>query len=167
MKTIVVTPDPALLESMRSIGYTVESAVADVIDNSVAAGASNVEILFSSAGPFQIAVVDDGDGMSAEDAITAMRLAATSPTTERRPEDLGRFGLGLKTASLSQCRVLTIATKKDGVLTVLRWSLDHVIESGEWSLLELDSRTPLICLVGTRSASPRPGRWCTGATWTS
>lgn len=139
MKTIVVTPDPALLESMRSIGYTVESAVADIIDNSVAANASNVEVLFSSAGPFQIAVIDDGDGMSREEAVTAMRLAATSPTTERRPEDLGRFGLGLKTASLSQCRTLTIASRSDGNLTVLRWSLDHVIETGEWSLIELDS----------------------------
>ena len=77
MKTIVVTPDPALLESMRSIGYTIESAVADVIDNSVAANASNVEILFSSSGPFEIAVVDDGTGMSRDEAVTAMRLAAT------------------------------------------------------------------------------------------
>lgn len=94
MKTIVVTPDPALLESMRSIGYTVEAAVADVIDNSVAAEATDVEILVSPAGPFQIAVVDDGTGMSRDEAVNAMRLAATSPSQERRPEHLGRFGLG-------------------------------------------------------------------------
>src|SRR5690348_307110 len=123
---------------MRSIGYTIESAVADVIDNSVAASASNIEILFSSSGPFEIAVVDDGTGMSRGEAVTAMRLAATSPTTERHPEDLGRFGLGLKTASLSQCRTLTLATTKNGELTVLRWSLDYVIETGDWSLIELD-----------------------------
>lgn len=140
MKTLVVTPDPALLESMRSIGYTVESAVADVIDNSVAAGASKVDVLFSASGPFQVAVVDDGTGMSREGTVTAMRLAATSPTSERRPEDLGRFGLGLKTASLSQCRTLTVASTKNGHTTVLRWSLDHVLQSGNWSLLELDAQ---------------------------
>lgn len=133
-----MTPDPALLESMRSIGYTVESAVADVIDNSVAAGAHNVGIYFSADEQFQISIVDDGSGMFREEAVTAMRLAATSPTTQRLPEDLGRFGLGLKTASLSQCRTLTIASRKGGRTTVLRWSLDHVISTGDWSLLELD-----------------------------
>lgn len=124
---------------MRSIGYTIESAVADVIDNSVAAGASNVNVLFSASGPFQIAILDDGRGMSGEEALSAMRLAATSPAVDRRAEDLGRFGLGLKTASLSQCRNLTVASKKDGVYTILRWSLDQVIETGDWSLLELDT----------------------------
>ena len=139
MNTIVVTPDPSLLESMRSIGYTVEAAVADVIDNSVAAEASNVEILVSADGPFQLSAIDDGAGMSRDEAVNAMRLAATSPTQERRTDDLGRFGLGLKTASLSQCRTLTLVTKHDGELTALRWSLDHVIKTGDWSLLELDT----------------------------
>jgi len=106
MKTLVVTPDPALLESMRSIGYTVEAAVADVIDNSVAAEASSVDIFVSSDGPFEVAIVDDGVGMSRDEAVNAMRLAATSPSRVRRSDDLGRFGLGLKTASLSQCRTL-------------------------------------------------------------
>jgi Histidine kinase-, DNA gyrase B-, and HSP90-like ATPase len=138
LKTIVVTPDPALLDSMRSIGYTVESAVADVIDNSVTADAGNVDVLFSSSGLFEIAVVDDGSGMSRDTAVTAMRLGATSPMVQRRPEDLGRFGLGLKTASLSQCRTLTVASRRQGETTVLRWSLDHVLSTGDWSLLELD-----------------------------
>lgn len=137
MQSIVVAPDPSLLESMRSIGYTVESAIADVIDNSVAAQADNVAILVSAAGPFEIAIIDDGLGMDRFEAISAMRLAATSPTQQRHPDDLGRFGLGLKTASLSQCRVLTLVSKKGGVLTALRWSLDHVIASGDWALLEL------------------------------
>ncbi len=122
---------------MRSIGYTVDAAVSDVIDNSLAAGSSTVEILVSAGGPFQIAIVDDGTGMSPGEAVTAMRLAATSPSRERRPDDLGRFGLGLKTASLSQCRRLTVVTKKQGRVTALQWSLDHVIETGDWSLIEL------------------------------
>ena len=154
MKTIVVTPDPALLESMRSIGYTVEAAVADVIDNSVAAEASNVEILVSPDGPFQIAVVDDGDGMARDEAVNAMRLAATSPSQERRLDDLGRFGLGLKTASLSQCRTLTMVTKKNGELTALQWSLDHVIETGDWSLIELDPEE-VESLLGWKPISER------------
>lgn len=123
---------------MRSIGYTVEAAVADVIDNSVAAQASSVQILVSPDGPFQIAVVDDGTGMSRIEAVNAMRLAATSPSQERRSDDLGRFGLGLKTASLSQCRTLTLVTRKNGELTALQWSLDHVVQTGDWSLIELD-----------------------------
>lgn len=137
-KTIVVPPDPGLLESMRSIGYTVESAVADIIDNSVGAEATYVEILFSAAGPFQIAIVDDGLGMTREEAVTAMRLAAAGPSSERGPHDLGRFGLGLKTASLSQCRSLTVVSKQAGVVTALRWNLDHVIAERDWSLIELD-----------------------------
>lgn len=123
---------------MRSIGYTVESAVADVIDNSIAADAADVEVLFTSAGPFEIAIVDNGSGMDRDEAVSAMRLAATSPTKERGPHDLGRFGLGLKTASLSQCRTLTVVSKKDGVLSALRWSLDHVIQTGDWALIELE-----------------------------
>jgi Histidine kinase-, DNA gyrase B-, and HSP90-like ATPase len=138
VKTVVVPPDPGLLESMRSIGYTVESAVADIIDNSLAAGASQIEILFSAAGPFQVTILDDGAGMLREEAIDAMRLAAAGPSRERLPGDLGRFGLGLKTASLSQCRSLTVVTKQAGVLTALRWSLDHVIAEHDWSLIELD-----------------------------
>lgn len=123
---------------MRSVGYTVESAVADIMDNSVAAGATVVEILISPSGPFQIAVLDDGTGMSRDEAIGAMTLAATGPSKERSPNDLGRFGLGLKTASLSQCRTLTIVTKKADKLTALRWSLDYVIETRDWSLIELE-----------------------------
>lgn len=120
------------------MGYTVESAVADVIDNSIAAGATTVDVFVSSDGDFQISVLDDGKGMSRAEAVTAMRLAAVSPEQARGPDDLGRFGLGLKTASLSQCRTLTIVSKREGVTTALRWSLDHVMESGRWELLELD-----------------------------
>ena len=138
MKTLIVPPGPSLLESMRSVGYSVEAAVADVIDNSIAAHADTVDILVSDAGPFQVAILDNGTGMSRDQAIAAMTLAAISPSAERAPGDLGRFGLGLKTASLSQCRTLTVVTKMAGSISALRWSLDHVIRTGDWSLLELD-----------------------------
>lgn len=138
MKTILALPDPALLESMRSIGYTVESAVADVIDNSIAAGATEVDIRFSSRGPFELSVFDNGRGMDRDEIVTAMRLAAVSPAQRRRSDDLGRFGLGLKTASLSQCRELTLVSKRGGAISAVRWSLDYVVETGDWSLIELD-----------------------------
>lgn len=155
LKTIIIAPNPALLESMRSIGYTVEAAVADVIDNSVAAGATAVDILVSPVGPFQMAILDNGTGMSRDEAIKGMTLAATSPSRERHPNDLGRFGLGLKTASLSQCRTLTIATKKGAELTALRWSLDHVIKVKDWSLIEPEI-DELKSLLGWQQLSERP-----------
>ena len=138
VKEEIVAPDPQLLESMRSVGYTVEAAVADVIDNSIAADAENVDILISAAGPFEMSIVDDGAGMSESVARDAMRLAARSPLDERRPGDLGRFGLGLKTASLSQCRRLTVVTKQSGIVIAYCWNLDHVMQTNSWALLRLE-----------------------------
>jgi hypothetical protein len=138
MRTLDVPPGVSLLESMRSVGYSIEAAVADVIDNSIAAKSTTVDILVSDSDPFQMSILDDGTGMDRDEAIKAMTLAAVSPTAERATGDLGRFGLGLKTASLSQCRTLTIVTKQAGITTALRWSLDHVIKTGQWSLMELD-----------------------------
>lgn len=138
MRTLIVPPGPALLESMRSVGYSVEAAVADIIDNSIAASAETIDILVSDSGPFRVAILDDGTGMTRDEAIAAMTLAATSPTAERSPTDLGRFGLGLKTASLSQCRTLTLVTKDASGTTALRWSLDYVVATGDWSLIELE-----------------------------
>ena len=137
MSEIELTPDPHLLESMRAVGYSFETAVADVIDNSIAADASTIHVLSSSDGDPRVSVFDNGGGMDRATAIAAMQLAAQSPTAARSASDLGRFGLGLKTASLSQCRQLTVATKKAGHLTVLRWDLDHVLSSNRWLVLEL------------------------------
>ena len=137
MTDIELPPDPFLLESMRAVGYSFETAVADVIDNSISANAGTVHLLTSQDGPQRVSIFDDGDGMDRDEAVSAMKLAAKSPNDTRSESDLGRFGLGLKTASLSQCRRLTIATKKHAVLTVLRWDLDYVMTSGRWLVLEL------------------------------
>lgn len=137
MSEIELPPDPHLLESMRAVGYSFETAVADVIDNSIAAEATTIHFLSSADGDARVSIFDDGEGMSRETAILAMKLAAQSPTATRRPSDLGRFGLGLKTASLSQCRRLTVATKHAGQLTVLCWDLDHVVTTGKWMVLDL------------------------------
>ena len=140
MKTISLPPyAPTLIESTRAIGYTLESAIADIVDNSVSATASSAEIFFFPIGDSYIAILDNGYGMDAGELETAMRYGSQNPNDKRASTDLGRFGLGLKTASLSQCRTLTVASKKDGIIEVRRWDIDHVIKTGGWSLIVLDA----------------------------
>nr|WP_269939267.1 ATP-binding protein [Arthrobacter sp. HY1533] len=122
---------------MRAVGYTLQTAVADLIDNSISASATMVDIFFGSSPYPYVALVDNGEGMSSGEAIDAMRLAGTSPLTKRNPNDLGRFGLGLKTASLSQCRDLVVVSKHEGALCGFEWNIDHMIAQQTWSLLVL------------------------------
>ena len=110
-KKIVVPYAPILVESTRSIGYSFEAAVADIIDNSISAAATEVQIDFSSQDPQWLIIQDNGWGMSAAELENAMRYGSQSSKESRRKDDLGRFGLGLKMASLSQCRKVTVLTK--------------------------------------------------------
>ena len=135
MEEQVLIPGPQLLESMRAVGYSLKTALADIIDNSLAADARRIEILFHGEGPTpHVAILDDGLGMNLEVALDAMRLAGNSVQQPRAGRDLGRFGLGLKTASLSQCRRLTILSKQGGSLVGLCWDLDHISMTKKWSL---------------------------------
>lgn len=138
MGTIRCVPGTSLMNSMRSMGYELKTAVADVIDNSITAHATTIDVRYHDEGqtPF-IAIIDDGDGMDRQTAINAMRLGGTGQT-ERSKSDLGRFGLGLKTASLSQARSLLVCTRQSGRQTALRWDLDQIQRTGDWSLEELD-----------------------------
>lgn len=131
---IVVPYAPILVESTRSIGYSFEAAVADIIDNSISASANEVRICFSSREPQRLCIEDNGWGMTPEELENAMRYGSQSSTEVRRKDDLGRFGLGLKMASLSQCRRVTVLTKKDGVTCAACWDLDYIIHQGNWSL---------------------------------
>lgn len=126
-----------LLESLRALGYSFEAALADLIDNSLTAGANRVEVDFSPHGSPYVAILDDGSGMTPEEATAAMRHGSRDSRLVREPNDLGRFGLGLKTASLSQCRCLTVVSLKEGVLSGRRWDLDHVALRQDWMLLKL------------------------------
>ena len=135
MKSKIVLPyAPILVESTRSIGYSFESALADIIDNSIGKEATKVNILFSSKTPQYVAVIDDGKGMSEVELESAMRYGSRSSLDVRDKDDLGRFGLGLKTASLSQCRKLTVITKKDGEINAACWDLDYIISERDWAL---------------------------------
>ena len=116
-----------LLESMRSTGHSLESAIADIIDNSLSADAKSVWINFSwNNGDPWIAIIDDGYGMNQEELENAMRLGSKGPDDFRRSDDLGRFGLGLKTASISQCRRLTVLSRSNGVNHCCELDLDEI-----------------------------------------
>lgn len=127
----------SLSASMRDLGYSLETAIADLIDNSITAHAATVEIVYDSTQDVLV-VADDGCGMSSEDVLAAMRHGATSPKDERATFDLGRFGLGLKTASFSQCRLLTVASCKNGITSSVEWDLDLVDKKDDWLVQELD-----------------------------
>lgn len=134
MKEVEVVPSAAaLVESMRDFGYSLESALADVIDNSITANASNIWICTSSqVENLKIAIIDDGHGMTYEQMLKAMPPGSSNPRDSREKTDLGRFGLGLKTASFSQCRKTTVATKCKGEDSAACWDLDYVSKKDRW-----------------------------------
>jgi hypothetical protein len=119
---------------MRAIGYSFETAIADIIDNSISAEATEISIRFWPYDSPYVAVIDNGYGMAAEELVDAMRHGSRNPLEERGPTDLGRFGLGMKTASLSQCRRLTVASKRDGEISAWCWDLDTVTKRRDWIL---------------------------------
>jgi len=126
-----------MLESLRGIGYSPPAAIADLIDNSIAAGAGRVRVDFEwrGAGSF-VRITDDGRGMDREALIKAMRPAGRHPSEPRDAEDLGRFSLGLKTASLSQGSLLAVASRPlGGKIETRYWDLAHVAQVDEWQLL--------------------------------
>ena len=145
MRTVDIAPRPAsLIESMRDIGYSLGTALADLIDNSIAANAKSIRILASVDGPAaSVGIVDDGVGMTEKELIEAMRLGSRSPLEARAPSDLGRFGLGLKTASFSQCRVVTVVTRTNGATACARWDLNFIAHSDSWVVQLPDDLTSI------------------------
>ena len=134
----LATPKPAaLIESLRSIGYNLPTAIADIIDNSISADAKSVEVTFHWDGANSwIRILDDGRGMTEAELYEAMRPGSQNPLQKRSAQDLGRFGLGLKTASFSQARRLTVASRRRGqAVSTREWDLDYVEKVNEWRLL--------------------------------
>ena len=129
----------SMIEALRGLGYSTSTALADIIDNSIAAKAEKVDVKFSWDGQKStISVLDDGSGMNEHELDLAMRLGERNPLEDRASHDLGRFGLGLKTASFSQCRRLTVASIKSGITNSLHWDLDVIAASEDdgWHLME-------------------------------
>ncbi len=117
-----------LMSSLRDLGYDFAAAVADLVDNSITAGADEVRIDIEFDGDHSwVRIADNGTGMTEEQLLEAMRYGSER---DYENDDLGRFGLGLKTASLSQCHKLTVATKSSkGETHVYCWDLEHVGKS--------------------------------------
>lgn len=139
LETLEVIPDPiSLIESMRAVGYSAEAAIADIVDNSISAQADKIEIRYDASDDPFVAILDNGWGMAPDALTNAMRHGSHNPNDERGPDDLGRFGLGLKTASLSQCRKFTVVSRKDSITSARSWDLDVVQYSGRWLVVVPD-----------------------------
>jgi hypothetical protein len=136
--TVSAVPEASsMIETFRAIGYSIEAAVADIIDNSISADAKNVYVNFEWKGSETwLSIKDDGYGMNNDELIQAMRPGSRNPLDDRSAKDLGRFGLGLKTASFSQCRKLSVISKAKNKEPVFwTWDLDFVNHTGNWDLI--------------------------------
>jgi len=133
-----VTPNPEyLIKSISEQGYKLETALADLIDNSISANATKVEILINTdEEPFTLFLADNGEGMDEETLKSSMRFPSNSPDGKRGVLDLGRFGLGMKTASFSQTRKFTVLSRKKGTSQYAgrTWDLE-LLKNNEWKLL--------------------------------
>ena len=131
-----------LMGSMRYMGYSFEDSVADVIDNSISAMAKNIRVLFTmDPDKLYVGILDDGYGMSDKELFHAMCYGSQSSENERDVNDLGRFGLGMKSASLSQCKKMTVVSRKNGKDSAYRWDYDEVSKKsnhGRWLVLKLE-----------------------------
>lgn len=137
--TVEVIPSARrLIGSLRDLGYDFVHAVADLVDNSIAAKAGKVEIDVRFEGPDSwVRIVDDGVGMAGSQITEAMRYGAER---DYDSDDLGKFGLGLKTASLSQCRQLSVASRTDHNqrrIEARMWDLDEIQRTNKWEVFVL------------------------------
>ncbi|UOE49149.1 ATP-binding protein [Mucilaginibacter sp. SMC90] len=140
LKTELVNPNVGnFIESIRDIGYSFEVAVADLIDNSLTAGCTDLQIIMLPQPDLIFSMLDNGQGMNELQLVEAMRMASRNPKEIRSKNDLGRFGLGLKTASFSQCRKLTVISKKGTEIHSRQWDLDYISEKNEWLLITPDT----------------------------
>ena len=133
------SPNPkSTINSYRSFGYNLSTAISDIVDNSISASAEVIELNYLWDGSdSHISILDNGNGMTLDELIQAMTPGSKDPEEIRNENDLGRFGMGLKTASFSQCKRLTVITKKKGYQTIKRcWDIDYINKVEEWVLLD-------------------------------
>lgn len=128
-----------LMNSMRSMGYSFESAIADIIDNSISAIADSIVISFpTDEDECFISIFDNGVGMSDNELFDAMKYGSEQKIHNRNTTDLGRFGLGLKSASLSQCKKLSVISKKNNIISAYIWDLEHINQVKSWDILKCE-----------------------------
>ncbi|WP_048654568.1 ATP-binding protein [Bacillus safensis] len=134
----ILLPDAApLINSLRAIGYNFETAIADIVDNSIDAKASEIKIDIAwDSDKSYVRIEDNGFGMNEDELVLAMKVGSTNPNNKRKQGVLGRFGMGLKTASFSLGKRLTVLTKKEGLSFTRCWDLDYIEGTNKWNLLK-------------------------------
>jgi hypothetical protein len=137
-----------IIHSLRDMGYDFEQAVADVVDNSVKAGATQISVDVQFDGDDSwVRIADNGTGMREEQVREALRYGSQR---KYDADDLGKFGLGLKTASLSQCRRLSVASRHDArrrEVHAYAWDLTHIGKTDRWEVLPISRGSMLQMLV--------------------
>ena len=140
-----IIPDPeSLLESIRSVGYSLKEAISDLIDNSISANASSIRVIINLEGEGEFHLIDNGDGMDHQKLVSSFRLGSTNPKTTREENDLGRFGMGMKTASLSQCRSVTVTSKQNNSVVSRTLDLDEVSKQKKWVIGEKEIHSEVV-----------------------
>lgn len=139
-----------LLASLRSVGYTEETAIADIVDNCISAKAKHIDIIFETE-KMRILILDDGIGMTAQALIENMRIGSSDPSKQRDDTDLGRFGMGMKTAAFSLGKRLTVVTRFEESTSNAAWDLDKIPDIG-WNLIieESDSIAEISSRLGAQ-----------------
>ncbi|WP_096154058.1 ATP-binding protein [Bacillus sp. FJAT-45066] len=136
MDEIITQPSATpVIQALRSIGYNSKTAIADLIDNSIDAKATKITLDFSyNDGDGSIKIIDNGIGMDEKELQTAMTVGSKDPRATRERDELGRFGMGLKTAAFSLGKRLTVISKKDYKYSFRCWDLDYVSKENKWLL---------------------------------
>ncbi len=160
----VVNPDAGrMIEGLRDTGYEFDTAMADIVDNSIAAGATKIDVLLVQGfgGEVTVSVADNGSGMDRAGLLNAMRYGSQQRTEK---DSLGKFGLGLKTASTAFCRRLSVISRAAGnePLLMATWDLDYVEQEKQWKLQWSTEIDPFVVEQLDDIASGGPG---TVVTW--
>jgi hypothetical protein len=138
IKSEEASPNPEyLIKSIAEQGYSLETSLADLMDNSISAKADKIEILINmESEPFRLFMADNGEGMTEKELSQNMQFPSNSPEDSRLNTDLGRFGLGMKTASFSQTRKFTVLSKKKGdkKYNGRTWDVDFLRDNG-WKII--------------------------------
>lgn len=161
-------PNPGnLIQGLRDYGYTVETAIADIIDNSITAGATEIDIRHrfnpeDDSGLPVLAIIDNGCGMNRDELLEAMKPASRDPSADLEKDQLGRFGLGMKTASFSQCCQLEVLSRKseEDPVFAATWDLDRVVQEDDW-VMHFEKRSDI---SGSPFLDEFPG-WNTAVYW--
>jgi hypothetical protein len=155
LNDIILPPNPAgLIEGLRDTGYTFNNALADIVDNSIDAQATDIAIRIEmdNDGEVVISVADNGCGMTLDGLKSAMTYGTRSEG--RISKRLGKFGLGLKTASTAFCRKLSVITRaQDGQAFKLTWDLDNVVARNNWSAQQSEPTEEEIGLINELAGS--------------